>query len=85
MAVFMPLEGKPYEVPHLKALISGQKFWGGQRCSKMAISHFWAFWPPLEPKKTQRLDYFPSPCFIGYIKLDFMKQNTDFQKGISQA
>ena len=28
----MPLEENPYIVPHLKALISGQKFWGGQRC-----------------------------------------------------
>ena len=41
---------------------------------KMAISHFWAFWPPLSPKKAQRLDFSPSSCFIGYIKLDFMKK-----------
>ena len=28
----MPLEENPYTVPHLKALNSGQKLWGGQRC-----------------------------------------------------
>ena len=28
----MPLEENPYIVSHLKALISGQKLWGGQRC-----------------------------------------------------
>ena len=28
----MPLEENPYIVPQLKALISGQNFWGGQRC-----------------------------------------------------
>ena len=28
----MPLEENPYIVPHLKALISVQKFWGGQSC-----------------------------------------------------
>ena len=27
----MPLEENPYTVPHLKALNSGQKLWGGQR------------------------------------------------------
>ena len=32
LAVFMPLEENPYIVPHLKALISGLKSWGGQRC-----------------------------------------------------
>ena len=31
LAVFMPLEGNPYVVPHLKALISGIKIWDGQR------------------------------------------------------
>ena len=28
----MPLEENPYIVPHFKALISSQNFWGGQRC-----------------------------------------------------
>ena len=32
MAVSMPIEENPYIVSHLKALISGQKFWGWQRC-----------------------------------------------------
>ena len=31
LAVFMPLEENPYIAPHLKALISGKKFWGGER------------------------------------------------------
>ena len=31
LAVFMLLEGNPFIVPHLKALISGQIFWDGQR------------------------------------------------------
>ena len=30
----MALEQNPYLVPHLKALISGQKFWGGQSCGR---------------------------------------------------
>ena len=29
LAVFMPLEENPYTVPHLKALNSGEKLWGG--------------------------------------------------------
>ena len=29
----MPLEENPYIVPHFKAFNSGQKLWGGQRCS----------------------------------------------------
>ena len=32
LAVLMPLEENPYTEPHLKALNSGQKLWGGQRC-----------------------------------------------------
>ena len=32
LAILMPLEENPYIIPHLKALISGWKFWGGQRC-----------------------------------------------------
>ena len=32
LEVFMPLEENPYIVPHLKAIISDQIFWGGQRC-----------------------------------------------------
>ena len=32
------------------------------------------FLAPLELKKAQRRDFFPSQCFIGYIKLDFMKK-----------
>ena len=32
LAILMPLEENPYEVPHLKALNSGQKLWGGQSC-----------------------------------------------------
>ena len=32
LAILMPLEENPYTVPHLKALNSGQKLWGGQRC-----------------------------------------------------
>ena len=31
LAILMPLEENPYTVPHLKALNSGQKLWGGQR------------------------------------------------------
>ena len=31
LAILMPLEN-PYTVPHLKALISGQKFWGRKSC-----------------------------------------------------
>ena len=50
----------------------------------MAVSHFWAFWPPLSPKRPKDWIFFPSPCFIGYIKLDFMKilggQNFTSQK-----
>ena len=30
----IPLEENPHIVPHLKALISGQKFWGGQSCGR---------------------------------------------------
>ena len=29
LAILMLLEENPYIVPHLKALISGQKLWGG--------------------------------------------------------
>ena len=32
LAVLTPLEKNPYIVPHLKALDSGQKNWGGQSC-----------------------------------------------------
>ena len=32
LAILMLLEENPYTVPHLKALNSGQKLWGGQRC-----------------------------------------------------
>ena len=32
MAILMPLEENLYIVPQLKALIRGQKFWGGQKC-----------------------------------------------------
>ena len=32
LAILMPLEENLYIVPHLKALISGQKFWVGQKC-----------------------------------------------------
>ena len=38
----MPLEENLYIVPHLKALISGQKFWGGQKCGStlsLCIAH----------------------------------------------
>ena len=28
----MPLEENPFIVHHLKALVRGQKFWGGQKC-----------------------------------------------------
>ena len=39
LAILMPLEENPYIVPHFKALISGQKLWGGQRCS--STLSFW--------------------------------------------
>ena len=32
LAILMPLEENPYILPHLKALISDSKFWGGHRC-----------------------------------------------------
>ena len=35
LAILMPLEENPYIAPNLKALISGQKFWGGQRCGSI--------------------------------------------------
>ena len=32
LAILVVLEGNPFVVSHFKALISCQKFWGGQRC-----------------------------------------------------
>ena len=32
LVVFLPLKENPYIIPHLKALISGWKFRGGQKC-----------------------------------------------------
>ena len=32
LAILKPLEENLYIVPHFKALISGQKLWGEQRC-----------------------------------------------------
>ena len=34
LAILMPHEENHYIVPHLKALICGQKFWGGQSCGR---------------------------------------------------